>query len=72
VSSTTPEDVRNHLAALSLANEFEVEELRSAPVELKLRQLWALMSSASLFEDPVQREREVHAVRERWARLYGR
>jgi len=68
----TPADVRNHLAALALANEFEVEELRSAPVELKLRQLWALMSSASLFEDPVQREREVQAIRERWARLYER
>jgi hypothetical protein len=65
----TPAEVRSHLAGLALANEFEVEELRRAPVELKLRQLWALMSSTDLFEDPVQREIEVRTVRERWARL---
>jgi hypothetical protein len=38
-------EVRRYLAGLALANEYEIEELRKAPVELKLRQLWALMNS---------------------------
>ncbi len=63
-------EVRDYLAGLALANEFEIEELRKAPVELKLRQLWALMRSADLFADEAEREAEVRKVRERWARLY--
>jgi hypothetical protein len=65
----TPADVRRHMTALARANEFEIEELRRTPVELKLRQLWALMGSAHLFDDPAQREIDVRAVRERWSRL---
>lgn len=65
-----PVQVRDYLAGLALANAFEIEELRRAPVELKLRQLWALMSSAHLFESDAEREAEVRKVRERWARLY--
>lgn len=70
MSPVTPAEVRDHLARLALANAFEIEELRKAPVELKLRQIWALMTSADLFQDEAQREAEVHKVRERWARLY--
>jgi hypothetical protein len=70
VPPITPAEVREYLAGLALANRFEIEELRKAPVELKLRQLWALMKSAHLFEDEAQREAEARAVRERWARLY--
>lgn len=66
----SPTEVREYLAGLALANEFEIEELRRAPVELKLRQLWSLMRSADLFEDEAEREAEVRKVRERWARLY--
>ncbi|MGQ0833359.1 MAG: hypothetical protein ACT4O5_00305 [Gammaproteobacteria bacterium] len=62
--------MRDYLAGLALANQFEVEELRKAPIELKLQQLWSLMTSAHLFEDETQRESEARKVRERWARLY--
>jgi hypothetical protein len=65
-----PDDVRAYLASLALANEDELKELRQAPVELKLRQLWTLMTSADLFEDAAQRNIEVKETRERWDRLY--
>jgi hypothetical protein len=65
-----PATARSHLAGLALANEFEVQELRRAPVDLKLRQLWALMRSVDLFEDAAQREAEVRRVRQRWDRFY--
>ena len=61
---------RRHLAGLALANEFEIQELRQAPVELKLRQLWTLMSSTDLLENPARREAESRIVRERWERFY--
>lgn len=70
MSVMTPNDARRYLAGLALANEFELEELRTASVELKLRQVWTLMSAARLFEDPVQRETGVREVRDRWMRLY--
>lgn len=69
MSSQSPEEARRYLAGLALANEFEIEELRGASIELKLRQLWALMSS-DLIENEMQREAEARTVRERWARLY--
>jgi hypothetical protein len=68
--SITPAEARDYLARLTLANECEIEELRKAPVDLKLRQLWSLMTSADLFEDDAAREADVREVRERWARLY--
>jgi hypothetical protein len=42
--SNSPEEARRYLAGLALANEFEIEELPGASIELKLRQLWALMT----------------------------
>jgi hypothetical protein len=65
-----PQDVRDYLERLALANEYEIQELRAATVELKLRQLWALMKSADLFEDEVARESGVRKIRERWARFH--
>jgi len=65
-----PEETRRYLAGLALAAEFEIQELRTAPIELKLRQLWALMGSAELFESQVQREAEACTVQDRWRRLY--
>jgi hypothetical protein len=71
MASTTPTEIRAYLAGLKLANEYEVEELRKAPVELKLRQLWALMTSAHLLKPDSQREvRERNEVRRRWTLLY--
>ena len=65
-----PKEIRRYLAGLTVADEFEIQELRTASMELKLRQLWALMMSADVFENEVQREAEAHTVRERWLRLY--
>lgn len=70
MSSLSPEEVRQYLAGLALANEFEVQELRNAPVELKMRQLWTLMMSAELNVNSSQRAAEALEIRERWARLY--
>jgi hypothetical protein len=70
VLPVTPDEVRAYLASLELANEFELEELRQAPIELKLRQIWTLMTSADLFEDAEQRDIEAKTTRERWDRLY--
>ncbi|MGH8263643.1 MAG: hypothetical protein ACRET4_09195 [Steroidobacteraceae bacterium] len=55
---------------MKLAEAFEIEELRKAPVELKLLQLWSLMTAADLFDDGAARDGEVLMVRERWARLH--
>ncbi len=46
-----------------------MEELRRTPVELKLRQIWSLMTSADLLEDGAEREAGVAEVRERWRRI---
>jgi hypothetical protein len=70
MSSPSAPEVRAYLAGLSLANEFEIEELRKTAVELKLRQLWALMTSTDLFEKEGRRETEASEVRERWSRLH--
>src|SRR5271169_1258046 len=70
MSSLSPEEARKYLAGLTLANEFEIHELRNAPVELKMRQLWTLMMSPELVENESRRAIEVQEIRERWARLY--
>jgi len=69
MNSVNPRSVREYLAGLELADAFEVEELRRTPVELKLRQIWSLMTSADLLEDHVAREAGVAEVRERWQRI---
>lgn len=70
MTAVTPQEARDYLAGLAEANTFEVEELRNASIELKLRQLWSLMTSASLFETEADREAGVREVRERWARIH--
>jgi hypothetical protein len=61
--------LRDYLAGLELAGEFEVEELRRTPIELKLRQIWSLMTSTDLLEDDPEREAGITEVRERWRRI---
>jgi hypothetical protein len=65
----SPKSIRDYLAGLELAGAFEVEELRRAPVELKLRQIWSLMTSSHLLADDASREAGVNEVRERWRRI---
>ncbi len=64
-----PKSVRDYLAGLELAAAFEVEELRRIPMELKLRQIWSLMTSADLLETDAEREAGITEVRERWRRI---
>lgn len=68
MGSTTPKTYRQYLEGLKQADRFEREELRRTPVELKLRQIWSLMTSAHLFETDAEREAGVAEVRERWRR----
>lgn len=69
MSGVDPNAVREYLAGLEQADVFEVEELRRTPVELKLRQIWSLMTSADLLETSAEREAGVTEIRERWRRL---
>jgi hypothetical protein len=69
MNGANPKFVRDYLAGLELAGVFEVEELRRAPIELKLRQIWSLMTSVDLLEDEAEREAGVTEVRERWRRI---
>jgi hypothetical protein len=69
VNGVNPKSVRDYLAGLELAGVFEVEELRRTPVELKLRQIWSLMTSTDLLEHDLEREASVTEVRERWRRI---
>lgn len=69
MNGVDPKSVRDYLAGLELADMLEVEELRQTPMELKLRQIWSLMTSADLLEDSAAREAGVSEVRERWRRI---
>ena len=65
----TREEARAWKARWALVNEAEIEELRSTPVSLKMKQLGTLMawSSALGWEEALAAEdAEVH---ERWNRL---
>jgi hypothetical protein len=68
MNGVDPKYVREYLAGLGLAGVFEVEELRRTPIELKLRQIWSLMTSADLLDD-AERESGNAEVRERWRRI---
>jgi hypothetical protein len=64
-----PAAVHRYLEGWKAFHEFELEELRSTPADVKLRQLDALRG---LFDRPDQRsmlEQEDQAARERWTRL---
>ncbi|MGB6486482.1 MAG: hypothetical protein WBE91_06325 [Steroidobacteraceae bacterium] len=69
MNGVNPESVREYLAGLELAGTFEIEELRRTPIEIKLRQIWSLMTSAALLENAVERQAGVAEVRERWRRI---
>lgn len=69
MSGVTPKAVREYLAGLEQAGLFEVEELRRTPIEVKLRQIWSLMTSADLLEKSAEEEAGVTEVRERWRRI---
>ncbi len=69
MSAITPEQARAYLERWELVREAEAVELQRTPMAMKFRQLVALMASRDAFGEDPQREREIEAVRERWAGL---
>jgi hypothetical protein len=69
MGSVTPEDARQYLERWKLVEEREITELRNTPIEIKARQLSALMASRHLFREDPDRERGIREVQARWARL---
>jgi chromosome condensin MukBEF MukE localization factor len=62
-------DAQAYLDRWSMVRDAERDELRIMPMELKAKQLAALMESRALFGDDLKRQKEVEEVRARWARL---
>ena len=69
MTSVTPEQARESLNRWKLLGELEIDDLRSASMETKLRQLAVLMASKCLFEDGRKREGYVEELHERWSRI---
>jgi hypothetical protein len=69
MSGMTPEQAKAYLERWKLVREAEAVELQRTPMAVKFRQLAALMASRDVFGDEPQREQDIEAVRERWARL---
>ncbi len=69
MSAMTPEQARAYMRRWDLVRDVEAAELRSTPMETKLRQLATLMRARDVFAPDPDREAEIRAVRERWARL---
>ena len=69
MAAITSDEARAYFARWEMVREFETAELRRTSMDTKLRQLSALMGASRLFGTNPDRDREVHAVRERWARL---
>ena len=66
-----PEQARSYLDRWKLVQEVEAQELRHTSMEIKARQLAALMSSRSLFREDRERQGEVDMVRARWLQIRG-
>lgn len=65
---SSAKDLQEYLERFKKLNAMEIEELRRTPVEIKLQQIWSLMTAAELFESAEEREASVAEVRERWRR----
>jgi hypothetical protein len=65
----TPNEAAAYLNRWKLVEQIELIELRRTSMEVKLRQLSALMASRDLFGVDPERENGVQLVRDRWACL---
>ena len=65
----TPTEAQAYFKRWELVRELELIELRRASMDVKLRQLSALMASRRLFGVDTERENGVQLVRDRWACL---
>lgn len=69
MNSITSEQARQYLERWKLVRQAEAEELRTTSLETKLQQLAVLMASRRLFGADRDRESQVRAIRDRWARI---
>ena len=65
----TPTEAQAYFKRWELVKEIELLELRRTSMDVKLRQLSALMASRGLFGMDPERETGVQLVRDRWASL---
>ncbi|MGH8220539.1 MAG: hypothetical protein ACREUT_18550 [Steroidobacteraceae bacterium] len=69
MAALTPEEARAYFERWEWVRDAEAAELRRTSVEVKLRQLGALMASRDLFGPEPDRDAQIREVRDRWARL---
>jgi hypothetical protein len=69
MAAITPTEARAYFKRWELVKEIELVELRRTSMDVKLRQLSALMASRDLFGVDPERENGVQLVRDRWACL---
>jgi|GEM_PF-1029774 len=69
MAEITPTEARAYFKRWELVKEIEVLELRRTSMDVKLRQVSALMASRALFGVDAERETGVQLVRHRWACL---
>jgi hypothetical protein len=65
----TKAELRAWMDRWKLVNDYEREELRSTPVDVKFRQLATLMHSAHALGWKTSTQAEIDMVRDRWIRL---
>jgi hypothetical protein len=66
MAAMTPEEARAYRQRWDLVGAAESAELQRTTMEMKLRQLSALMASRHLFGPEPDRENQIQLVRERW------
>jgi hypothetical protein len=69
MAAISPAEAQAYFKRWELVREIELVELRRASMDVKLRQLSALMASRGLFGVDPEREKGVLLVRDRWACL---
>ena len=69
MAAITPTEAQAYFKRWELVKEIELVELRRTSMDVKLRQLSALMASRGLFGVDPERESSVQLVRDRWACL---
>jgi len=69
MAAITPAEAQAYFKRWEMVKEIELIELRRTSMDVKLRQLSALIASRGLFGANPERENGVRLVRDRWALL---
>jgi hypothetical protein len=69
MAAITPAEAQAYFKRWELVREIELIELRRTSMDVKLRQLSAVMASRGLLGVDLERENGVQLVRDRWACL---